>query len=166
MHWYAMYSKPNKEEFLYNQLRSREVTAYYPRINVRSANQSIPKQKPYFPRYLFIRAELEEIGSSILKWTPGAVGLVEFDYAPAVVPDEVIDTIRWQVDRINASEKKMVQNFKQGDLVEIQSGPFAKYRAIFDSHLSGQQRVRVLLQMLNDRQLIVELSAKQIDLLI
>jgi transcriptional antiterminator RfaH len=47
--------------------------------------------------------------------------------------------------------------------VLISDGPFAGYEAIFDARISGSERVRVLLQLLNNqRQVPVELDASQI----
>ncbi len=44
----------------------------------------------------------------------------------------------------------------------ITSGPFAGYEAIFDARLSGGERVRVLLTMLNDRHVPAEVGKAQI----
>jgi transcription antitermination factor NusG len=52
---------------------------------------------------------------------------------------------------------------KQGDPVSISEGPFAGYKAIFDTRLSGSQRVQVLLEVLRDQQLRVELPIRYIQ---
>lgn len=162
MPWYVMHSKPNKEELLYEQLRIRDINAYYPRIKVNPANPRSRKRKPYFPGYLFVQADLEVLGSSMLKWVPGARGLVDFGSDLASVPDEVLQAIRDKVEQANNAEKT-VEKFKPGEPVTIQSGPFAGYQAIFDLSLPGQERVRVLLRLLSDRQVGVELFARQIE---
>ena len=82
----------------------------------------------------------------------------------ARVPDFVIEEIRRNLEIINANGNKKPQRFKSGDVVEIRSKPFDKYQAIFDSHIPGRERVRVLLQLLNDRQISVELSPEEIEL--
>lgn len=164
MHWYVMHSKTNKEEFLYEQLRSQDIDAYYPFIRVNPVNPRAKKTKPYFPGYLFIRVDLEKIGTSMLKWAPGSIGLVRFGGEYARVPDFVIEEIRRNLEIINANGNKKPQRFKSGDVVEIRSKPFDKYQAIFDSHIPGRERVRVLLQLLNDRQISVELSPEEIEL--
>lgn len=163
MQWYVIQSKPHKEEFLYEQLRNRKINTYYPYINARPTNPRARNRKPFFPGYLFIRADLDTIGTSILKWTPGAVGLVDFGGVLATVPDDILEKIRFQVEKANATGNVKSENFKPGDIVKIQSGPFVGYRAIFDSQISGYERVRVFLQMLWDRQVGVELSAEQIE---
>ena len=63
------------------------------------------------------------------------------------------------MEEINAAGGELFHDLNQGDLVEIQSGPFAGYEAIFDARLSGSERVRVLLKMLQGRAVKVEVSA-------
>jgi hypothetical protein len=48
--------------------------------------------------------------------------------------------------------------------VWIKDGPLAGYWAIFNTRLPGRDRVRVLLEMLNDRRMPVELSANLLEL--
>jgi transcriptional antiterminator RfaH len=163
--WYVIHSKPNKEELLYEQLCIRKVDAYYPSIKVHPKNPHARKRKPYFPGYLFVNADLGAIGLATLRWMPGAIGLVDFGGQPASIPDEMLQTIRRNVDRANGIAERKHTKFKPGDRVTIQSGPLAGYRAIFDSRLPGRERVRVLMQMLWDRQVNVELSVGQIELL-
>ena len=162
-HWYVIRSKPNKEEFLYEQLCIRKIDTYYPYIKTQPANPRARKRKPYFPGYLFIRADLERIGVSTLQWTPGALGLVDFGGQLASVPNDILEKIRSKVDRFNELGFEKNCRFKSGDLVKIQSGPFVGYHAIFDSHISGYERVRVLLQLLHNRQIGVELADAQLE---
>lgn len=162
MPWYVIHSKPKKEELLYGQLCIRKMNAYYPSIKILPVNPRARKRKPYFPGYLFVSTDLKAIGASTLRWMPGAIGLVEFGGEPASVSDEFLQKIRQNVNQINALENKQSLKFKPGDRVTIQSGPFVGYPAIFDSSLPGRDRVRVLMQMLWDRQVDVELSVSQI----
>lgn len=164
MHWYVMHSKVNKEEVLFNHFRSQDINAYYPFLRVNPVNPRAKKKKPYFPGYLFVQVDLEETGTSILQWAPGSIGLVQFGGEFARVPDAIVEAIRRKLERINTKGDEKHQRFKPGDVIEIRSKPFEKYQAIFDSHIPGRDRVLVLLQLLNDRQLSVELSPDQIEL--
>jgi transcriptional antiterminator RfaH len=163
LNWYVIRSKPNKEELLYHQLLLRKVETFYPCIKVRPVNPRSLKSKPYFPGYLFIRADLDILGTSSLQWIPGAMSLVSFGNDLATVGTDLLQIIRRKVDQINAANGELLESLKHGDIVTIHSGPFAGYRAIFDSCLTSQERVRVLLQLLHDRQLGVELSVTQIE---
>lgn len=160
--WYAMRSKPNKEDFLAGQLESYGVEVYFPRLRVTPVNPRARKLRPYFPNYLFVHVDLDVINASDLRWMPGASGLVSFDGKPASVPDFLIAAIQKQVDHLNASARDLTNNLKTGDLVVVQEGPFAGYEAIFDTRLSGQDRVRVLLNLLQKRQVPLELEGRQI----
>ena len=160
--WYAMRSKPNKEAFLAGQLESYGVEVFYPVLRVKPVNPRSRKLRPYFPNYLFVHVDLDEVKVSDLRWMPGASGLVSFDGEPASVPDLLIAAVKKQVDLFNASARAQEKNFKQGEPVAIEDGPFAGYEAVFDTHISGQDRVRVLLSLLQSRQLPVEIEGRQI----
>ncbi|RPI66007.1 MAG: hypothetical protein EHM38_10785 [Geobacteraceae bacterium] len=78
------------------------------------------------------------------------------------MPDLLIVALKKQIDQHNATLRDQEKNFKQGDTVLIQDGPFAGYEAVFDTHISGQDRVRVLLSLLQKRQMPVEIASRQI----
>ncbi|MDK1117630.1 MAG: transcription termination/antitermination NusG family protein, partial [Anaerolineae bacterium] len=99
--WYALRSKPHKDDLLWSQLVIREIETFYPRLRVQTVNPRARKVRPYFPGYMFVRIDLEHVNLSSLQWTPGAVGLVSFGEEPAWVPDELITAIRRRVDKVN-----------------------------------------------------------------
>ncbi|MEP0805491.1 MAG: hypothetical protein HRF47_08360 [Chloroflexota bacterium] len=160
--WYAMRSKSNKEEFLASQLQAHGLDVFFPVLRVKPVNPRARKFRPYFPNYLFVRVDLETINISDLNWMPGASGLVSFGGEPASVPDLLIATLKKQIEHHNASLRDEENNFQRGDIVLIETGPFAGYEAVFDTHISGQDRVRVLLSLLQRRQLPVEIAGRQI----
>jgi transcription elongation factor/antiterminator RfaH len=161
--WYVIRSKPNKENFLAEQLSAYGIKVYCPYIRVRTVNPRARKSRPYFPSYLFVEVDLETVSVSTLHWMPGAINLISFDGKPAAVPESLISAVEQQVERINARQQDYVKGLKSGDVVIINDGPFAGYEAIFDEHLSGRERVRVLLNFLQKRQIPVELGEQQIS---
>jgi transcriptional antiterminator RfaH len=162
INWYALRSKPRKEEVLWKQLLAREIEVFFPRMRVHPVNPRSRKLRPYFPGYMFVQVDLEEVGLSRFNWMPHAIGLVSFDGEPATVPDNLIHAIRKRVDEIAAAGGEFYDGLQPGDPVRISSGPFAGYEAIFDESLPGNERVRVLIQMLSDRHIPVELKAGQV----
>jgi transcription elongation factor/antiterminator RfaH len=160
--WYVMRSKPNKESFLWEQLSLREIECYYPRLRVKPINPRSRTIKPYFPGYLFVHVDLEQINLSDLQWMPGAAGLVSFGGEMAPVPDFLVNAIRNRVDEINVAGGDLLEELKKGQIVTIQAGPFESYKAIFDARLSGGDRVRVLLKLLEGQQMPLELPTGQI----
>ena len=161
--WYAMRSKPNKEDFLARQFEAQGVQVYYPRLRVRVVNPRARKFRSYFPGYIFVQVDLDEISRSTLQWLPGAAGLVSFGGEPASVPDSLINAVRKRVDEVNAADRDLIKGLSRGQLVTIQAGPFAGHEAIFDARLSGDERVRVLLKLINKQQLPLDLPSGQIQ---
>ncbi len=157
--WYVLRSKPNKENLLWEQLGIHNIESYYPRLKVNPVNPRARKVKPYFPGYVFIHTDLDQVASSTLQWMPGAIGFVAFDTQPSIVPESLIHTIQHRVDQVNAVGGEIFEGLKRGDVVTIQSGPFEGYEGIFDVRISGSERVRVLLKLLQGRSTKVEVSA-------
>jgi len=160
--WYVIRSKPNKEQFLAGQIRAHGLEVYLPVLQVKPVNPRSRKIRPYFPNYLFTRIDLDEINISDLRWMPGASDVVSFDGEPASVSDLFIDTLKKQVDQYNKTLRESSKNFQAGDVVLIQGGPFAGYEAIFDMNISGEDRVRVFLSLLQGRQMPVKIETRQI----
>ena len=162
MQWYVLRSKPNKELTLWRELLAGRFDCSYPQLHVRPVNPRSRTIRPYFPGYLFVHADVEQVGNSMFQWMPFSGGLVSFDGEPAAVPENLIHAICRHVDQINAAGGEQLAGLKPGDLVVIQSGPFDGYEAIFDTCLEGTERVRVLLSLLRARQMGLELPSAQV----
>jgi transcription elongation factor/antiterminator RfaH len=161
--WYVIRSKPNKEEFLAEQLAAHGIKVYHPRIRVQVVNPRARKVRPYFPGYLFVQMDLGSVNASVLHWMPGASGLVSYGGEPASVPDALVTAINRRVEEINSAGGELFDELKSGDTVVIQAGPFEGYEAIFDSRVSGSERVRVLLKLLQRRMQPLDLPAGQVQ---
>jgi transcriptional antiterminator RfaH len=163
LQWYVLRSKPNKELVLWRELIARGFEYFFPQLHVRPVNPRSRTIRPYFPGYLFLHLPNEQVGASTFHWMPFASGFVSFDGVAATVPVHLIEAIRRHVDEVNAKGAEFLSGLKRGDPVVIQGGPFAGYEAIFDTRLSGADRVRVLLKLLNVRAVPVELPAGQVE---
>ena len=160
--WHVLHSKPKKEAILWQQAQAQGFETFFPRLQVNSTNPRARKIKPYFPGYLFVRVDVNAVGLSTFQWMPHALGLVCFGGVPAYVPDALIFAIEQRLDEINAAGGELFYRLKKGDCVTIQDGPFAGYEAIFDTRLGGRDRVRVLLQLFNQRRVPVEVRDGQL----
>ena len=161
-YWYALQSKPNKEDALFGQLENQGFEVFYPRIRVTPVNPRAKKIKAYFPGYMFVRVDIQAVGISTFQWMPFARGMVSFGQEQATVPEALIHALRRRVDEVNAAGGEIFDGLHKGDAVFIHDGPFAGYEAIFDLRLPGSERVRVLIRLLSQRQVPVELSSGQI----
>lgn len=162
--WYALRCKPRKEDVVWRQVQNQGFLVFYPRLKVVPVNPRSRKIKPYFPGYIFVQANLEQIGKSAFQWMPHTLGLVSFGGEAATVPENLLNEIRARVDAINAAGGEVFEDLKVGEQVRISNGPFSGYEAIFDARLPGSVRVRVLLELLGSRrQVPLEIDAGQIE---
>jgi transcription antitermination factor NusG len=163
LRWYALRSKTRKEDIVYRQVKDRDIEIFYPRLRVNPVNPRSKRYKPYFPGYVFVYLDLEQVGVSTFKWMPHTLGLVNFGGEPAIVPENLIHEIRNRVERIDEAGGEVFDGLHQGDSIQIEDGPFRGYEAIFDTRLPGSERVRVLLKLLDARNVPLELSASSIQ---
>ncbi len=163
MFWYALRSKPNKEMALWHETRARGLECFYPYLRVKPVNPRCRTIQPYFPGYLFVHGDMEQIGFSTLQRMPFSLGLVSFGGAPPTVPDSLVHALRQRVDEINAAGGEQLNGLKRGEAVVISAGPFSGYEAIFDQSLQGSERGRVLLKLLAKKQLPLEFPASSIQ---
>jgi transcriptional antiterminator RfaH len=163
MHWYVLRSKPWKEAALSQFARSAGHEIYYPSIPVKPVNPRARKIVPYFPGYLFVRTQVDEAGRSAFHWMPFSQGLVCVGGEPAPVSDLIVRSIKTRVAEIWQSKGLVVKEFETGDRVIVRDGMFEGYRGIFDTYLSGNERARILIEMLNARFVPLEIDIKQVE---
>ena len=168
--WYALHAKPHKERQVAENLRQRKLEVFLPLVRVNPVNPRAARKRPYFPSYLFVKADLQAIGLGALQWTPGLRRVVEFDGQPAVVPDKFVSELKRRLNQIQAAGGLALDGLERGDPVRIVAGPFAGYEAVFDFRLPGSERVRVLLELIArsqrrepQRLVPVELNAGSIE---
>ena len=157
--WYVAHSKPRNEELLWKQFCLRNLESYYPCIKVQTVNPRARKVQPYFPGYLFVHVDLELAGKSSIEWIPGGAGLVSFGNEPASVSDSLVFAIKQRIESLKTVSGENPIPLRKGDNVVVHDGAFKGYEGIFDIQLSGTDRVRVLLSLLDNRLVPVEMSA-------
>lgn len=132
-------------------LESQGIEVFYPAAKVKPVNPRASTARAYFPGYLFVHTNIEDVGISGLQWIPGSTGLVSFGGDPAVVPENFIFELRRRIAELAAAYETPLAGIKRGDVVEITRGPFAGSEAIFDLMLDDQQRVKLFIQWLGRR---------------
>jgi len=161
--WYAVHVKVHKEQSVHDYLVRQGKTDFFPYLRVQPVNPRSRKRRPFFPGYIFVRLDLEELGANALRWTEGTYGLVTFGDEPASVPISLIDAIRRQVEDINAAGGMTAAEMEPGDRVRIVEGAFEGYEAIFDTKLAGKDRVQVLLSYLSHQPKRLKIKPDQIQ---
>jgi len=162
MQWYTLFCQSRKEFQVAQYLQSHDIEVYHPTLKIKPVNPRASKIKSYFPRYLFVHADIDSLGTSTLKWIPGVVGLVEYGGEIAAVSDDFINALQQRINEIELAGGLHLEGLQQGDAVHIKGGPFTGYDAIFDYRLSDEERVQVLLHWMG-RELRVKVNANVIE---
>jgi transcriptional antiterminator RfaH len=142
--WYLVRTKPQKERWVQDQLKSVAAQAFLPllRSRTRCFGKVMTIVKPLFPCYLFAQFNLKERYFDV-KYTSGVHSLVSLGGEPVVVPVGIIEEIRCRgVDGVVELPRRKLD---PGQKVRIIDGPFRDIEAIFDRYLSGSERVAILL---------------------
>jgi transcription antitermination factor NusG len=103
--------------------------------------------KAYFPNYLFISLDFNQVSPSTFQWMPNAEGLVCFEARPAYVPDRLIEAIKKHVDKMNASRMRAYGAVLEPGL-DPRSTPEIGFNTVLDVDLTTGERVQGLMRML------------------
>ena len=148
---------------MWQEVRRRGFSTFYPRLRVRPVNPRARKTRPYFPGYLFVQADLAAVGLVEFRWMPHALGLVCFGDDAATVSSALVLAIWKRVGTLNDEDTEFGQRLRQGDRVLVREGLLAGYEGVFDTRLAGQERVRILLSLLRNRYVAVEMSETSLE---
>lgn len=145
--WFVVYTKARQEQVALDNLARQQFEAYCPQIAItkRRKTQLTSLIEPFFPRYIFLKFNLRTDNWAPIRSTRGVSGLVRFGGVPRQVPERLITALKAN-ENTEHLQQVTRKTWKPGDLVEIEQGPFAGYRCIFQTERSAD-RVAVLLNI-------------------
>lgn len=148
--WRTVYCKPRQERRAEAHLENQGFEVFLPRIRkrIRLRGRTRVRVEPLFPRYLFIALRKFTDDWSTIRSTRGVIGLVRFGDQFPTVSGDFIEALRRRHGGNGAIDMSDACQFRENDQVEISDGALAGLRAVFKAE-SGEQRVIVLLNMLN-----------------
>lgn len=145
--WYAVYCKPFKEWLAATRIAEQlGLPVYVPQIRTRFRGQI--QFAPFFPRYLFVQANLQEVSVSHINATPGVSQLVIFGYIPQPIPALVIEELRQRMAQFNTQGGLPNHGFQSGDRVRLKAGPLRGLEAVFIGPMKPSERVQILVDFL------------------
>lgn len=146
--WYCVHSKPKCEHLVAGALRNLDnVEAYCPRLRFQ---RSTPRGKVWFtealfPSYLFARFDLAQSYRAV-KHAHNVIRVIEFGSVPIPVPARSIEELKNEM--LGEETREVSYGVHVGDVVEVAEGPMRGLKGIVERLLSGEDRVRVLLEFL------------------
>jgi transcriptional antiterminator RfaH len=137
--WYVIHTKPCQEERAVENLAAWGVETLAPWLDKR---RTFGSKQPLFPSYIFARFDAAQMLYKV-NFTRGVSCVVNFGGAPAVVGEDIMAALR---SRMNEDGfVRLERTFRPGDAVVIQSGPLRNLVGIFQTKLTGSERVQILL---------------------
>lgn len=143
--WYLLHCQTQKEFYVAEALKSRLMAVtYVPQCQVWSRGEK--KRAAFFPGYIFIYADLQELALSAINASYGVIRLVEVGGEPCSVPQSVIDGIVLCLEEYHQQSPRL---FEPGDHVRFcGEGPLQDLDMIFVGPSTATRRVYVLLNLL------------------
>ena len=144
--WYVIQTKPGNEDRVQNNLYGQEIENFLPRWEAHVYRQGtmVQRIKPLFPNYLFAKFHLG-LQYYKVKWTRGVNRILGNGSGPIPISERLISTMKEKIGENNLI--RLEEDWKEGDLLQVTSGPFKDLMGIFQKKMSSQGRVRILLSL-------------------
>ncbi len=145
--WFVIQTKPASEIRVEKNLLNQGIETFLPLYETFQScgGRLVQKIRPLFPNYLFARLDLD-LHYYKVKWTRGVNKILGNEAEPLPVSDSIVETIKSRCKGGNLV--RLEEEWKEGDPVQIASGPFKDLTGIFQKKMSEKGRVRILLNLI------------------
>jgi transcription elongation factor/antiterminator RfaH len=145
--WYVIHTKPWDEDRVNTNLQNQEIETLLPLVETYEycGGRMVQKIKPLFTNYLFAKLDLDHHYYKV-KWTRGVNKILGSGNEPVPISEIVIETIKGRSGKDNLV--KLEAELKDGDLVQVTSGPLRSLRGVFQKMMSSKGRVKILLSLI------------------
>ena len=160
--WLLVYTKAKEEQRAKKNLENQGFEIFLPMIAFAKMNRSkLITLKAMFPRYLFVKINVERDKWIRIKSTRGVSHVVVFGQRFAEIPNKVIVYLRSKADENDIVRLEIKrQEFHKGEKIVVKTGAFKRKEATFLSKKS-KERVRILLRFVN-RLITAEIPASDV----
>jgi transcriptional antiterminator RfaH len=154
--WFVVQTNPKEENLASLVLSQLGIQIYQPFMEkyVFHARRKTLKKYPLFPNYLFVNIDSTEEEFHKIRWCRGVRRILIDNYQPIPIEEDFIQGLHSLEDQQSGTIKKPVE-FAPGDVVRIKSGPMKDLQGIFEEWGSDEGRVKILIQMVNNRAKVV-----------
>ena len=159
--WYAIHAKPRQEAVALLSLQREKIETFFPKLRRKRTIRRVRKwvTGPLFPGYFFARFDVALAGR-LVRYADGVINVVSFGGKPALVDPTIIAALK----EYATADVVTIQptGLRQGDPVEIQTGPFRGLQGVFEHEMSDRDRVVILLEVLA-KSTRVQISREQLE---
>ena len=136
LNWYALYTKPRKEQKVAQQLEQLGFTIYLP-LKTEIRQWSDRKKKvvsPLFSSYVFI--QIEQTKRETVFIIDGILNYVFWLGKPAVIRDDEMEMMRREIEQPNS--EVFIETLQRGQEIQLREGVFKGQLAMVE-HVSNQK---------------------------
>jgi transcriptional antiterminator RfaH len=154
--WFVIQTNPKEDHLASLILSQLGIQVYQPFMEkfVFHARKKTLKKYPLFPNYIFVNILPVEEEFHKIRWSRGVRRILIDNYQPVPIEDDFIGGLHLLEDQQSGTIKKPVE-FAPGDVVRVKSGPMKDLQGIFEAWGSDEGRVKILIQMVNNRAKVV-----------
>ena len=151
--WYCVHTQPRKEILAAENLRQQSYHCFLPTFQrtIRHARKVSKAKAAFFPRYLFVRLDLDVDGWRPIRSTFGVSGLIMEGDRPKPVPSGIVETLYEAADISGFVDLR--EDVVVGRNVRLLSGPFANLVGEL-KELDERGRVAILLNVLGGERVV------------
>lgn len=149
INWYAISAKHNLELLAAENIERQNFNTYLPKV-LKKPNKKKSFNKTlygaFFPGYLFVELDLQKDRWQKINSTIGVKKIVSIGSCPIPIPNKIIDEIKKVADENGVVREN--KQFNKNEEIIIDAGLFSGSKGIFDRRVPGENRVKVLLNLM------------------
>ncbi|MFQ5455865.1 MAG: transcription termination/antitermination protein NusG [Nitrospirota bacterium] len=146
--WYAVSTKPKKENLVSLQLEKDKIEVFLPKVKERinRFGRPVTLSTPLFPGYLFVNVENNLTVLNKIRWTIGVKKIMGNGDIPVSIDENVILFIKSQTTKDGVI--RIRNRFKPGERVRIKTGLMKDLIGIIKEPAPREGRIKVLMNII------------------
>ena len=147
-HWFLVQFKPNAQNVANRNLGQQGFETFLPLLEVtrRHGSRFVRQLRPLFPGYMFIHLDPDVAPWRKVNSTQGVSRIVQFNDAPATVPQGLVERLRARCD--DSGYILSTETIAEGQTLEIVDGPFSSFVGTVEK-IDSQNRIWLLLEFMS-----------------
>jgi len=172
--WYVLRAVGGKEkkvkELIENEISLLKMQDYVSQVLIPQEKvyqirngKKISKERPYFPGYIVIEANLVGEIPHILRNIPNVLGFLgSKGDEPTPLRSSEINRILGKVDELAATDEELTTPFFVGESVKVIDGPFNSFTGVIEEVNDEKKKLKVMVKIFG-RKTPLELSFMQVE---
>jgi transcriptional antiterminator NusG len=172
--WYVLRAVGGKEkkvkELIENEISLLKMQDYVSQVLIPQEKvyqirngKKISKERPYFPGYIVIEANLVGEIPHILRNIPNVLGFLgSKGDEPTPLRGSEINRILGKVDELAATDEELTTPFFVGESVKVIDGPFNSFTGVIEEVNEEKKKLKVMVKIFG-RKTPLELSFMQVE---